>query len=249
MFGAEGFNGPRFVFDSPSSTIEWSYEIARASNVPNAPCKAVAVERFAAESIHTYILGCVMQEAGRAVELHFAEMNLINFTSAPDSSDLSIGEDQYLNAKLNVLFSNGAVPPAYQVKSLEINSFGSLLLELKDDEVSRLYMSLRLRDGDMFENNNSYTNFAQLYARLGSDTAPPILTTTSIIFSDELITQEPEIVELSIFEGTIKRLSVDDTPQYSPIATKSQLFWFDERYQDSTGDSIGTAITAYRRME
>lgn len=254
MFGSKGFNGPRFVFDIGESTGNpiWSYQSVGGQIVPNAPCLSVEAQRISARSYHDYLLGCVMQSEGGPAILHFAELDITSFLAVPTMSHLKTDADQYLNEKLAKYFGDQAPPSAYKVQSLGINSFGSILLELRDDEVGRLYMSNHNSEDKMFNlkgDQSGYSNFSQFYARLGADTSPPIFSADSVIFSDELITQEPEIIAFSIFEKLIQRLSSDESPQSSPAMYGGLLYWFDERYLDSAEDSLGIAITQYGRIE
>ena len=246
--GGESGNGPLFLFDLGEAIVPWTYGSVGVSNVPSGPCKRVAVQRLSQLSIHFYLFGCVTQMPNSSVSLHFGEMNKVSFTTRPSVDHLSVGQNQYLNQYLESAFTNENIPTAYKVSSVQINSAGSVLLELRDDEVRRLYYSERNDQRQMFE-APAYSIFRQLYARLGEDNSPPIFGVDSLVFSDELITQEPEIVKLSLFDQIVSRLSLDESPQYSPTTDGESFYWFDERYLDSDDSSIGVGITAYELID
>ena len=113
---------------------------------------------------------------------------------------------------------------------------GALLLELRDDEVGRLYLSQ-----DVFSLRKE--SFKQVYARLSRDKSPTLLTTDALIFSDELETQEPEVLKLSLSSRRLERLSADNSPQYSPARHEQTIYWLDERYMTSDTEPAGVLIT------
>jgi hypothetical protein len=117
-----------------------------------------------------------------------------------------------------------------------LNTEGALLLELRDDEVGRLYLSQ-----DVFSVRKE--TFKQVYARLSRDKSPTLLTTDALIFSDELETQEPEVLKLSLSSRRLERLSADNSPQYSPARYGQSVYWLDERYVTSDAEPVGTLIT------
>ena len=180
MYGAEGFNGPRFVYDGDNERVNWSYQSVGASHAPNAPCKSVKVQRISERSIHDYLLGCVTQATNGPATLHFAELSQINITSAPNLGQLTIGKIN-ISTPSSLKFDGQAPYSAYRVESLQINQFGSIVLELNDDGVRRLYLSNHLAAAEMFNDNNNqnvYSRFDQLYARLSADQSPPSLRMT-----------------------------------------------------------------------
>ena len=79
--------------------------------------------------------------------------------------------------------------------------------------------------------------------------SPPIFTDDAVIFNDDLVTQEPESLMISIFVHTVRRLSSNEIPQYSSVMSGTSLYWFDDRYFDRTGLPLGTAITHYEKNE
>ena len=123
-----------------------------------------------------------------------------------------------------------------------MNPQGDLLLELIDDQVGRLYWSKRNYTTPA-NPVGSFEPFEQVYARISRDQSQPLFTSDSLVFTDELETQEPEVMRLSITDRLLERLSLDDSPQYSPALVRDSLFWFDERYVNSEGEELGVVIT------
>ena len=129
------------------------------------------------------------------------------------------------------------------------SELGAVTLELLDGQVGRIYHSPResllrtFREDEEGTPISVYGSFEERHTRLTVDPSPPILLRDSIIFSDALTTQEPEIFRLSLSGGGLENLSADESPQYSPAKGGAFIFWFDERYLASGGLPVGSAIT------
>jgi hypothetical protein len=253
MIGINNFNGPRFIFDRLSGQETWSYQTVGIpdNQRPSAPCKRVAFNTLIYNSnLFSYL--CAMQEQNQELSLHLGELNLQSVETTPTPNNFSIGSNQYLNARFQEAFDLDveenleALLTVYKLKNIAMNPLGGILIELSDDDIGRLYYGARVLLSPAFAGTNpqrTYQSFIPIYARLGLDPSPPIFESDSIIFTDELATQEPEIVRLSLDDFSLIRLSANGSPQYSPTTDGQKFYWFDERYVNTDGNRIGTSIT------
>lgn len=231
--------GPLMIYDTgagnPIGTpLTWTYSdlgITESAQLPQNPCHRVALaENERADSERVYLVGCASQQNHSTIDLHLAEISFgLNY-------DLPEVSKQYIAPDLT------SFPTVYKLENLQFNRQSDLFLELKDDQVGRMYLSSKADRGRVYE------PFSQVYARQSNDQSEPIFTEDSLIFTDERQTQEPEIIKLSIFDMLIERLSLDPSPQYSPVLNGNTIYWFDERYINSDGEALGAVITSQQSL-
>jgi len=246
-------SGPVMIIDDGLTPLSWSYpavgDVAFTGVAGEAlSCQRVAITEEPSSENNKYLLGCAAQESGEGIQFALASLTLSSLDAAP-----TLGQTKVRSAGLteglllqSPSFSSEADAAGrlvvYQLDSLQVNPQGDLLLELIDDQVGRLYWSKR-NYATPANPVGSFEPFEQVYARISYDQSQPLFTSDSLVFTDELETQEPEVMRLSITDRLLERLSLDDSPQYSPTLVRDSLFWFDERYVNSEGEELGVVIT------
>lgn len=242
--GLEFIQGPYLVFDKPvppTSSVKFTL-----SDLEPAPASlpAEACERTAVTEVNTRLfVACASQAPRQPVTLSMAKLIYNALPNDLPNTDLlalsSVAElvPLLLNSPSFSSLEDAAQRlSVYQLHHLALSTRGALLLELKDDDVGRLYLSQ-----DVFSVRKE--TFKQVYARLSRDKSPALLTTDALIFSDELETQEPEVLKLSLSSWRLERLSADNSPQYSPARYEQTIYWLDERYMTSDSEPAGVLIT------
>jgi len=240
----ESVQGPYLLFDSSISSASTITQFTLSDlGLDLSSLPAEACERLAVTEVNTRLfVVCASQAPGQPVTLSMAKLTPPSYSAPPLEDQVTLTSASEIMPLL--LDSPSFSSPAdaaqrlsvYQLHHLALNTEGALLLELRDDEVGRLYLSQ-----DVFSLRKE--SFKQVYARLSRDKSPTLLTTDALIFSDELETQEPEVLKLSLSSRRLERLSADNSPQYSPARYGQSVYWLDERYVTSDAEPVGTLIT------
>ena len=251
MAGLSDLDGPVFLQRTPQGWTPWRYENIGMppEDEPDEPCDFVAMTPLY-YTRDRHLLVCASDPTGGKIQLHFAEISMQAGAGVPT---LYSGQN-YINKLLAGAFNNeteaNLLLGVYTLTDLKLNILGGILLELKDDEARRLYYSQRTFFINPFiERPNGsvievYDDFDALYSRLVNDNfGSVIFNPTDVIFADLLISQEPEIIRLSLNDGILERLSRDGSPQYGPATDGVSLFWYDERYLSSDDEPLGICIT------
>jgi hypothetical protein len=132
------------------------------------------------------------------------------------------------------------------ISSATVNVNGSIALELSDGDIGTIALIEKGADGiwghqaDATPNNgeSSVVNDDEvsiIYTRLGEDLGGLALGRDALVFADQRNTNQPEIMRLSLGNGSIQRLTESDRRQTHPAITDEGVYFVDDRYSDTAG--------------
>ena len=127
---------------------------------------------------------------------------------------------------LSVIARIGGGQPGEIVSGVWIDG-QSVVFETTADDLNRLYRITAGDDG-MWETDDD--GFQPLYARTGENLGPAAVLDGQLVFADESLTQQPEILRIRLFDGRLDRLTIDDAGQRHPAISPRGIFFVDERY-------------------
>ncbi len=127
---------------------------------------------------------------------------------------------------------------AGQLVSAHVTRLGDVIIELRDDEISRIYKASR--DGATW-------TATELYNRLGEDNGPIAVSPDAIVFADVRLAQQQEIIRIRIADGSLDRLTTNDASQRHPAVNDVGIYWVDERYTaTASGDRVAPPALTHR---
>lgn len=132
------------------------------------------------------------------------------------------------------------------ISSAVINANGSVALELSDGDIGTIALIEKGADGrwghqaDATPNNveSSVINDDEVsivYTRLGDDLGGLAIGRDALVFADQRNTNQPEILRLSLANGSIQRLTESDRRQTHPAVTDDGVYFVDDRYSSTAG--------------
>ncbi len=120
------------------------------------------------------------------------------------------------------------------LSAAHVTRMGEVIIELTDDEIRRIFRLSRGHDNRWGSNDDIGL---ELYNRLGEENGPIAVGADAIVFADERMAQQAEILRIRIADGSIDRLTTDDAAQIHPAINETGIYWVDERYTETAAGS------------
>ena len=129
------------------------------------------------------------------------------------------------------------------VVGLWIN-FDELVIETWDNGASRL-SKITAGDDRLWGNEDDF--YQPLYTRTGDDLGRPTVLNGQLVFADESLTQQPEILRIRLSDGKLDRVTSDDAIQHHPALSPRGIFYVDHRYTaTASGEYIFPPAITFR---